>query len=92
MIDREKLRKVEAILTDRAASDGEKAAAREIRNEWYRRRAEEARVKIRSGGLTYLLGRAWSRSRRSFAAAANPRDQTLMYALGRALRKTFSKR
>ena len=88
MVDRDKLRKVEAVLTDKAATAGEKAAARKIRAQWYRRRAEEERAKIQSGGFMYLLGRAFRRSQDSPAAGAEP----VAYAFGRALRRMFSRR
>ena len=90
MIDRDKLRKVEAILADRTATAGEKAAALRARQQMRRRHVEEERAKIQSGGLMYLLGRAWQRVRDT-PEGRGP-DQTLPYVLGRTFRKLFSRR
>jgi hypothetical protein len=87
-----KLRKVEAVRADRAATDGEKAAAdaaaTRIRAKRDRQRAEDARAAPKPGGdAMYLLGRGLRR----FSSALRPDsarpDRGVMYALGRAWRK-----
>jgi hypothetical protein len=90
--DLDKLRKLEALMADRAATAGEKAAASaaatRVRSLWQRMRAEHDRAEARKG-LMYLLGRAWRSGRRGDVAKGGA---DAMYVMGRAWRKMTSKR
>jgi hypothetical protein len=87
---RDKLRKVEAVLADRAATDGEKAAAEAAASRIRRKRAEDSRAALAANpGLMYALGRVFRRARGGESATADP---SVMYSLGRAWRKMIGKR
>ena len=91
----DKLRKLEAVIHDRAATDGEKAAAEEaatrIRTKRNRERVEAARAALRANPL-YLLGRALRRARDATNGELTQGGRGVMYSFGRAWRKVISKR
>jgi hypothetical protein len=93
----EKLRKVEAVSGNPAATDGEKAAAEAAADRLRARVKQDAERKLAANpGLMYVLGRAWGRAQRPGAPstagpAARPASRGLMYLLGRAVRRTVSK-
>jgi hypothetical protein len=90
--DLDRLRKVQAVLSDEAATGGEKRAAGEaaarIKERIVRERIAEIEGKpgAPKPGLMYLLGRALGRTRRAVGSDARP-NAGLMYNLGRAFRK-----
>jgi hypothetical protein len=102
----EKLRKVEALSDNPAATDGEKAAAEaaasRLRTRWSEEdAARKAAAREANPGVMYVLGRAFGRARRhasgeaesagSKPAGSKPASPSLMYMLGRAVRRTIAR-
>ena len=91
----DKLRKVEAVIADRGATDGEKAAAGEaaarIRMKRNRERVEAARAALQANPL-YLLGRALRHARDATNGDPTQGSRGVMYSFGRAWRKVILKR
>ena len=92
----DKLRKVEALRANAAATDGEKAAADAAANR-IRARSTHQGPERNGGsdqgnpGVMYLLGRAWGRRRHEASGASTQDNPGIMRLLGRAWRRAVSK-
>src|SRR4051812_43603179 len=92
---RRRLKKVEAVITDRSATLGEKEAARaaasRIRQKSNGRHSDDSDRPESHAGIMYRLGRAWG-GVRAVGRGETHEARGVMYSLGRAWRGLTSRR